>query len=59
MLLTWIDGTSFDTALKNLPQKEQYELGLQAGRILKEIHSVEVDDRDIPFNCLGREIWRK
>ena len=41
LLLTWIDGKDLDAVLPNLPACEQYALGLRAGKILKQIHSVE------------------
>lgn len=49
MLLTWVEGTSLDSLLSLLTEKEQYELGIQAGIILKEVHSLEVDEADIPI----------
>jgi len=48
ILLTWVEGTSLNSALEDLTEREQYDLGLQAGRILKEIHSLSVDKTDIP-----------
>ena len=48
ILLTWVEGNSLSSALEDLTEREQYDLGLQAGRILKEIHSLSVDKTDIP-----------
>lgn len=48
MLLTWIEGASLEEAIENLTEKEQYELGLKAGRILKAIHSIKVHEDHIP-----------
>lgn len=48
MLLSWVEGEDLETALPGLPEKVQYELGVKAGKILKQIHSVEVDVKDLP-----------
>lgn len=47
MLLTWIDGNSLDAMIGDLTENEQYELGLKAGKILKGLHSIKVDDKNI------------
>lgn len=38
-LLSWIDGEEVEAVLPGLPQKAQYELGLESGRILRKIHA--------------------
>ncbi|MGL4373026.1 MAG: aminoglycoside phosphotransferase family protein, partial [Turicibacter sp.] len=43
MLLSYVEGQSLDLCIANLPQARQYELGLQAGKILKQIHSLSCD----------------
>ena len=48
MLLTYVEGKDLEEALPNLSEKEQYLLGRQAGKILKNIHSIPVDECDIP-----------
>lgn len=48
MLLSYLEGDDLESILPNLPEKEQYMLGRQAGSILKKIHSIEVDREDIP-----------
>ena len=48
MLLTWLEGCDLETALPQLSEKEQYQLGRQAGKILKKIHSVQLAEEDIP-----------
>ena len=48
MLLSWVEGISLRSILDQLPEQEQYELGIQAGKILKEIHSMPVDFGDLP-----------
>ena len=39
-LQTWIDGEDAEEVIPLLADSEQYALGLEAGRILKKIHSV-------------------
>ena len=39
-LYTWIDGKDAENVIPALPETEQYVLGLQAGEILKRIHSI-------------------
>ena len=41
MLQTWIKGEILETALLTLSEDEQYKLGMEAGRILKKIHSIK------------------
>lgn len=48
MLLTWVEGEDLEDALPKLTEKEQYELGRSAGRILSQIHSIPVAEEDIP-----------
>ena len=48
MLLTWVDGEDLEEALPKLSEKEQYERGRSAGRILKQIHSIPVEAGDVP-----------
>lgn len=51
MLLTWVDGISLHSKLPKLSVSEQYTVGRKAGKILKEIHSVKVVDK----NIVGRD----
>ena len=37
-LLTWIDGRDAEKALPKLPHNKQYELGVEAGIILRKLH---------------------
>ena len=37
---SWIDGEKAEDLIPKLPSKEQYAYGLEAGRILKMIHSI-------------------
>lgn len=48
MLLSWVDGCSLEEKMHSLPLIEQYNLGLSAGRILKKIHGIPVEEKDIP-----------
>ncbi|MBU5484586.1 phosphotransferase [Clostridium sp. MSJ-11] len=49
MLLNWVEGVSLGKAMEKLAEKEQYDLGIQAGKVLKQIHSIDVEDVDIPL----------
>lgn len=40
MLLTWVEGCSLQDCLRSFTQTKQYELGVEAGRMLKLIHSI-------------------
>ncbi|WP_414051420.1 aminoglycoside phosphotransferase family protein [Macrococcus animalis] len=40
LLYKWIEGTEAKDTLPTLPIEQQYQLGLEAGRILKAIHSI-------------------
>lgn len=40
ILQTWIAGRDAEEAVPELAESEQYALGLEAGRILKKIHSI-------------------
>ncbi len=48
MLLTWVDGIDLEEKLPDLTEEEQYRIGREAGKILKKIHSIEVDKTDLP-----------
>ena len=37
---SWIDGTDAEETVPTLPQEKQYAYGLDAGRILKKLHSL-------------------
>jgi len=59
-LYTWIEGESMESALPALPAKEQYELGYEAGRILRCIHSLPAPDGIEPWHeRMGRKMDRK
>ncbi len=44
MLLTWVDGVPLEERLPGLPPEEQYRLGAEAGRILKQMHTIPVEE---------------
>ena len=48
MLLTWVEGESLENIIQSLDEKEQYQLGIQAGKILKSIHTLPVEKQDYP-----------
>ena len=48
MLLTWLDGEDLEAVLPACSEEEQYRLGRQAGMILKKIHSLPLEEEDIP-----------
>ncbi len=48
MILTWVEGQDLEAVLPKLQEKEQYELGRLAGSILKKIHSIPVEQEDVP-----------
>ena len=39
-ILTWIDGRDAEAVIPTLPRGDQYRYGLDAGRILKKLHSI-------------------
>ena len=41
---SWIDGESAENLIQLLPDREQYDYGLEAGRILRRIHSIPAPD---------------
>lgn len=40
LLLTWVDGNDAEIVLPTLSIREQYELGMESGAILKSIHAI-------------------
>ena len=53
-ILSWIDGEGAEERIPRLSGKEQYNYGLEAGRILRRIHSIPAplsqEDWDVRFN---------
>lgn len=46
ILLSWIDGVDLSDAFPKLSKEEQYLLGRKAGKILKAIHILKVEDKN-------------
>lgn len=60
ILTDWIRGRDAEAVLPSLPQKGQYAYGLDAGRILKKIHSIPAPADVIPWSeYFNRKIDRK
>lgn len=55
MLLTWVEGIPLHAKLLKMSVADQYSTGLQAGKMLKEIHSVPVIDKHIQTPQARRE----
>lgn len=53
-LFTWLDGEEAETILSSLSSSRQYELGLDAGKLLNKIHSItapiETEEWQIKFS---------
>jgi len=41
-VFSWVRGYDLEEKIRELTEKEQYSLGIEAGKILKEIHSINV-----------------
>ena len=52
---SWIDGVDAEKVISALPDTEQYVYGLEAGRILRKIHSIPAPDAST--NGVGAEDW--
>ena len=48
MILSFVEGGDLEKVLPTLSEKEQYLLGRKAGEILRKIHSIPIDECDIP-----------
>lgn len=46
MILSWVEGKPLSLCLSDLPKNEQYDLGVKAGRILREIHSLKAESSE-------------
>lgn len=58
-LLSWIHGEDAENAVRRLNGSEQYALGLEAGRILKIIHTIPAPDDTEPWSArFNRKIDR-
>ena len=60
MIQTWIEGCDAETVLPTLPVEKQYAYGLDAGHILKKIHSLPAPAEAEPWGArFNRKIDRK
>lgn len=50
-LLSWIDGQSANEVIKKFSYKEQYKLGVEAGKILRKMHAIPAP--------IGQEDWEE
>ena len=50
LLLTWVEGVDLEEVLGNFPIERQYELGRQAGNILRTIHQIPLNEDENPIN---------
>ncbi|CQR72078.1 Phosphotransferase enzyme family protein [Sporomusa ovata DSM 2662] len=58
-LLAWIEGKDVKDALSTLNNKEQYNLGVKAGKALRKMHSISAPENYIPWtNRFNRKIDR-
>ena len=48
MILSWVEGEDLEIALPKLSKDKQYLLGREAGQILKQIHSLNIPQDEIP-----------
>lgn len=50
-LLTWLEGTALDEVIYTLSNEEQYNQGIEAGKMLKKIHSIPAP--------IGQQDWEQ
>lgn len=56
MALSWIEGDDLINHMNKFSKEKQYKLGLEAGKILKTIHKLEIDE---PPDCWERTFNKK
>jgi aminoglycoside phosphotransferase (APT) family kinase protein len=49
ILLSWVEGQSLEVALPLLDTKEQYDLGVAAGTMLRRIHSISAPEGQLDW----------
>ncbi|MGM9989048.1 MAG: phosphotransferase family protein [Bacillaceae bacterium] len=59
MILTWIEGIELSEVLPTLSLEEQYELGKEAGVILKRIHSIPAPIKQGNWEGIIRRKWNR
>ena len=59
ILLSWIDGTPLDEKISLLSPEKQYDLGIEAGKILKKFHSISApaDQPDWESRMIKKFAW--
>ena len=59
LMLTWMEGDDDEEIFPLLPETEKYALGMKAGKILKEMQTIEtLPPSDDWFNNYGAKIDR-
>lgn len=59
-LQSWIDGQDAEPVMAGLPEREQYAYGLEAGRILRRLHTLPAPEDAEPWaDRFNRKIDRK
>ena len=48
-LYEWIEGVDFRESVTQLTDKELYQYGIQAGKFLKKIHSISVEEQSVKW----------
>lgn len=59
MIMTYIEGEDAEEYIKKVTDIEAYNLGVKAGRILKELHKIEVPYEEINWNNKYQEKMQK
>lgn len=60
LLQSWIEGKDFEEVLTTLTDTEQYAYGIEAGQILKHIHTIPAPDTQEEWEArFNRKIQRK
>ncbi|MBQ9673545.1 MAG: phosphotransferase [Ruminococcus sp.] len=59
ILLTWLEGSDLEEVLPTLTEKEQYQLGREAGTILQKIHSIPISREDAPTDTKKQKKLRQ
>jgi len=58
-LQSWIEGTDLEEIIHTFSSEKQYDLGLEAGRVLKQIHSIPAPKTQEPWDLhFNRKIDR-
>lgn len=59
-ILRWIDGEDAETVLSRMTREQQYAAGLEAGRILRKLHTIPAPDDLEPWSVrYGRKLDKK